>query len=221
MALLRKTKRRADSARNNGAKSSGATTPEGLDKARNASVTHGLYATEETLKATVDPVAFDALREKYRRCWQPEDEYADDRVDDLVQARWDLNRLQLVRRNELTSLFQQTGNVSDAEAFASEPNSLVARLEARIRHIQRLISRLERDIYALDKKPKASQIDGPSQESMKTKDVPDSLACPPKPEGRRGGTTEKSAPEQTESPAFTAAPAPCAHPRTPDTAPSS
>ena len=214
MALLRKTERRANSARNNGAKSSGPATPEGLNRARNASVTHGIYATEETLKATVDPAAFEALREKYRRCWQPEDEYADDRVDDLVQARWDLNRLQLVRRNELTTLFQETGSVVEAETIASEPNSLVMRLDARIRHIQRLISRLERDIYSLDKKPKASQIEGPSQESMKTKDVPDSLACPPtcppKPPGRRG-----------ESPAFTAASPACAHPRTPDTAPSS
>ena len=212
MALLRKTKRRADSARNNGAKSSGATTPEGLDKAHTASVTHGLYATEETLKATVDPVAFDALREKYRRCWQPEDEYADDRVDDLVQARWDLNRLQLVRRNELTKLFQETGSVVDAETNASEPNSLVMRLDARIRHIQRLISRLERDIYALDKKPKASQIEGPSQESMKTQDSDNSLVTV---------TKEKSAPEHTDPPAFTAAPPASAHPRTPDTAPSS
>ena len=181
MALLRKTQRRADSARNNGAKSSGAKTPGGLDRARTASVTHGLYATEETLKATVDPVAFDALREKYRRCWQPDDEYADDRVDDLVQARWDLNRLQLVRRNELTDLFRQTGSVVEAETIASEPNSLVLRLDARIRHLQRLISRLERDIYGLDKKTKISKIEGPSQESMKTKDVADQLACPPAP----------------------------------------
>lgn len=168
MALLKRSQRRSDSARNNGAKSSGPKTPEGLDRARTVSVTHGLYATEETLKSTVDPDAFDALRQKYRRCWQPEDEYADDRVDDLVQARWDLNRLQLVRRNELTALFQQTGSVVDAETIASEPNGLVARLESRIRHLQRLISRLERDIYGLEKKPKQLEIEGPSQNSLKT-----------------------------------------------------
>ena len=161
--------KRAEQARINGAKSTGPKTPEGLKAAQTATLTHGLYATEKTLKASIDPVAFEALRLKYHRIWAPPDEYTAERVDDLALARWDLNRLQLARRNEITELFLQTNSVIETEVAASAPGSIIERLDARIRRQQLTISRLEKDILRLKKQLNA---EGPSHETAETTPAP-------------------------------------------------
>jgi len=76
----------------------------------------------------------------------------------------------LVRRSELAELHANTGGVLQAELEACKPGSLVYRLEVRINRHQSTISRLERDIMRL-KKFAANQ--GPSQESLKTNDEPE------------------------------------------------
>lgn len=169
MSPLEMKQKRAEQARINGARSTGATTPEGLKTAQTASLKHGLYATEETLKASIDPEAFEALRQKYHRIWAPPDEYTAERVDDLAFARWDLNRLQLARRNEITELFLQTNSVLETEVAASAPGSIIERLDARIRRQQLTISRLERDILRLKKQLNA---EGPSHESTPAPSFP-------------------------------------------------
>ena len=170
MALQNHSNRRAESARINGAKSQGPKTPEGLLKARTATLTHGLYANEETLKASVSQEGFLKLRENFYKYWQPEDEYIATRVDELTFAHWELARLMLVRRSELAELHANTGGVLQAELEACKPGSLVYRLEVRINSHQSTISRLERDIMRL-KKFAANQ--GPSQEVLKTKEEPE------------------------------------------------
>ena len=170
MALQNHSTKRAESARINGAKSQGPKTPEGLLKARTATLTHGLYANEETLKASVSQEGFLKLRESFYKYWQPEDEYIATRVDELTFAHWELARLMLVRRSELAELHANTGGVLQAELEACKPGSLVYRLEVRINRHQSTISRLERDIMRL-KKFAANQ--GPSQESLKTNDEPE------------------------------------------------
>ena len=170
MGLQNHSNRRAESARINGAKSQGPKTPEGLLKARTATFTHGLYATEETLKQSVSQEGFLKLRESFYKYWQPEDEYIATRVDELTFAHWELARLMLVRRSELAELHSNTGGVLQAELEACKPGSLVYRLEVRINRHQSTISRLERDIMRL-KKFAANQ--GPSQESLKTNEEPE------------------------------------------------
>jgi hypothetical protein len=49
--------KRAMQARINGAKSKGAKTAEGQHRTRTASLQHGLYATPDTLRHTVDPIS--------------------------------------------------------------------------------------------------------------------------------------------------------------------
>ena len=169
MSPLELKQKRAEQARINGAKSTGPKTPEGLKAAQTATLTHGLYATEETLKASIDPEAFEALRQKYHSIWAPPDEYTAERVDDLAFARWDLNRLQLARRNEITELFLQTNSVIETEVAASAPGSVIERLDARIRRQQLTISRLERDILRLKKQLNA---EGPSHETTPTPGFP-------------------------------------------------
>jgi hypothetical protein len=170
MALQNHSTKRAESARINGAKSQGPKTPEGLLKARTATFTHGLYATEETLKQSVSQEGFLKLRESFYKYWKPEDEYIATRVDELTFAHWELARLMLVRRSELAELHANTGGGLQAELEACKPGSLVYRLEVRINRHQSTISRLERDIMRL-KKFAANQ--GPSQESLKTNDEPE------------------------------------------------
>ena len=170
MALQNHSTKRAESARINGAKSQGPKTPEGMLKARTATFTHGLYANEETLKASVSQEGFLKLRESFYKYWQPEDDYIATRVDELTFAHWELARLMLVRRSELAELHSITGGVLQAELEACKPGSLVYRLEVRINRHQSTISRLERDIMRL-KKFAANQ--GPSQESLKTNEVPE------------------------------------------------
>jgi hypothetical protein len=170
MALQNHSNRRAESARINGAKSQGPKTPEGLLKARTSSLTHGLFANEETLKASVSQEGFLKLRESFYKYWQPEDEYIATRVDELTFAHWELARLMLVRRSELAELHANTGGVLQAELEACKPGSLVYRLEVRINRHQSTISRLERDIMRLKK---FAAIQGPSQESLKTNEEPE------------------------------------------------
>ena len=170
MGLQHHSNRRAESARINGAKSQGPKTPEGLLKARTSSLIHGLFANEETLKASVSQEGFLKLRESFYKYWKPEDEYIATRVDELTFAHWELARLMLVRRSELAELHSNTGGVLQAELEACKPGSLVYRLEVRINRHQSTISRLERDIMRL-KKFAANQ--GPSQESLKTNEEPE------------------------------------------------
>ena len=170
MALLKKSNRRAESARINGAKSQGPTTPEGMLKSRTAAFTHGLYATEETLKASVSQEGFLKLRESFYKYWKPDDDYIATRVDELTFAHWELARLMLVRRAELAELHMNAGGVLQAELEACKPGSLIYRLETRIHRHQTTISRLERDILRLKK---FARIEGRSQESLKTNEVPE------------------------------------------------
>ena len=165
MPTLEQYQKRADQARINGAKSTGPKTPEGLKSAQTATLTHGLYATEATLKASIDPDAFETMRQKYHRIWQPADEYTAERVDELALIRWDLNRLQLVRRNEITELFAQTNSVIDTEIHASKAGSVIERLDARIRKQQLALSRLEKDILRLKKELPPT---GPSRNPLQT-----------------------------------------------------
>jgi hypothetical protein len=60
MKTLNNSVNRSNQARVNGAKSRGPKTPQGKEKARSASLRHGLYATEETLRATTDTDEFQA-----------------------------------------------------------------------------------------------------------------------------------------------------------------
>ena len=173
MPTLQQKQKRADQARINGAKSTGPKTPEGLKSAQTATLTHGLYATEATLKASIDADAFEVMRQKYHQIWQPADEYTAARVDELALIRWDLNRLQLVRRNEITELFRQTNSVIETEIHASRPGGVIDRLDTRIRKQQLALSRLEKDILKLKRElPPAGPSDNPLQTNTPTPRLP-------------------------------------------------
>lgn len=148
---------RSEQARINGAKSRGPITLQGQRRARTAPLQHGLYATDKTLKPTVDDTQYAALRADYQSAWAAPNRVIADKVDDLVALRWELNRLREVRRQHFAALYNdiaahhnaQTSAhsvVAEAEIQASAASGTVDRFDLRIRRYHLEISRIERDI---------------------------------------------------------------------------
>ena len=177
MALLKKSEKRAASARSNGAKSKGPITPEGIKNSQTGSLQHGLYAKDETLLHTVDPEKFEELRAEYHQIWTPENRYIAGKVDDLAAARWQLQRLTLLRADHFANTFFSTGTVIDAEIAVTRKGDLMERLEARIRRHELAMSRLERDILRLKRYFNSA---GPSHNLMKTQEAT-APVCPEMP----------------------------------------
>ena len=202
-------------ARINGAKSKGAKTPEGQHRTRTASLQHGLYATPDTLRHTVDPVLYEQFRQEIQAVWDIGNKHITTRVNHLVSLMWEMDRLIASRRQYMEEMFALNGaSVSDIEVLVSQKGDILERIDARIRRLNLEISRIERDLLQM-KKGFSQQ--GPSHKPLQTKEV----SAQPPDNSWVTVTPEKSAPEHTEPPAFTAAPPASAHPRTPDTAPSS
>ena len=167
---------RARIARENGAKSRGPKTPQGQQKARLASLRHGLYATEETLLATIKTEEFQKLREDYYEIWEPANRQMVDKVEDLIRARWQLNRLYEIRQDYFHEIYTAVvitdrSKVTSAELAASIQGCPMDRIELRIRRYAMEISRLERDLIRLQKhfesreashKPKKTQPQPPA-----------------------------------------------------------
>jgi hypothetical protein len=89
-------RKRKKIARENGAKAAGTKTPEGIQKSAMNAVRHGL--TGKTLVLCNESQAqFDALIQRYIRKFQPQDEVDMELIDDLVAARWRLQRVRLMQ----------------------------------------------------------------------------------------------------------------------------
>ncbi len=85
------SQRRIDSSRANGAKSRGPVTPEGRARSDMAPATHGLTARRVLLENESE-TDFQVLRDLCLRHFQPRDDYEKDLVEQLVAARWRLDR---------------------------------------------------------------------------------------------------------------------------------
>jgi len=85
------SQRRIEASRANGAKSHGPTTAAGRSRCAMAAITHGLTAKRVVL-AKESKEDFQALREMYFAHFQPRGNYESDLVEQLVAARWRLDR---------------------------------------------------------------------------------------------------------------------------------
>jgi hypothetical protein len=162
--------KRAMQARINGAKSKGAKTAEGQHRTRTASLQHGLYATPDTLRHTVDPNLYEDFRREIQAVWGEANRHITIRVNHLVSLMWEMDRLIAARRQYMEELFQLNGaSVSDIEVLVSQKGDILERIDARIRRLNLEISRIERDLLYL-KKGFAQQ--GPSHKPLQTKEQP-------------------------------------------------
>ena len=162
--------KRAMQARINGAKSKGAKTAEGQHRTRTASLQHGLYATPDTLRHTVDPVLYEQFRQEIQAIWDIGNKHITIRVNHLVSLMWEMDRLIAARRQYMEELFQLNGaSASDIEVLVSQKGDILERIDARIRRLNLEISRIERDLLHL-KKGFAQQ--GPSHKPLQTNTKP-------------------------------------------------
>ena len=199
MALQNHSNRRAESARINGAKSKGPQTPEGIKIAKTASVQHGLYATSDTLRHLVDKELYDEFLTEMVALWQPANSYIARRVNQLVANLWELDRLLAVRREYLADAFSVSATtVIDMELLLSTKGDIITRLDARVRRLNLEVSRLEADILRLKKHFATA---GPSQDSLKTKDEPETT---PQPAAARTPAGPEDAPESPATPVVNA-----------------
>jgi hypothetical protein len=89
-------RKRKKIARENGAKAAGTKTPEGIQKSAMNAVRHGL--TGKTLVLCNESQAqYDALTQRYIEKFHPQDEVDMELIDDLVAARWRLQRVRLMQ----------------------------------------------------------------------------------------------------------------------------
>ena len=176
MPSIEAKQKRAMQARINGAKSRGAKTPEGQHRTRTASLQHGLYATPDTLRHTVDPVQYEQFRQEIQAVWGQTNRHITTRVNHLVSLMWEMDRLIATRRQYMEEMFRLNGaTVSDIEVLVSQKGDILERIDARIRRLNLEISRIERDLIHL-KKSFAQQ--GPSHKPLQTKEQP---GFPPEP----------------------------------------
>ena len=165
MSTLEQKQKRSEQARINGAKSKGPKTPEGMKRAQTASLNHGLYATTDTLRHTVDPQLFEEFRAEILAVWQPENYYIARRVNQLIAAMWESDRLQAVRRRLMTHLFATESEILNLELLVSVKGSPMDRIDSRLRKLNLEISRTERDLLRLKK---SAIIAGPSHKPLET-----------------------------------------------------
>ena len=170
MPTRQQKQQRAMQARINGAKSKGAKTPEGQHRTRTASLQHGLYATPDTLRHTVDPVLYEQFRQEIQAVWDIGNKHITTRVNHLVSLMWEMDRLIATRRQYMEEMFALNGaSVSDIEVLVSQKGDILERIDARTRRLNLEISRIERDLLQM-KKGFSQQ--GPSHKPLQTNEQP-------------------------------------------------
>ena len=122
------SQRRIDASRANGAKSRGPVTPEGRARSNMAAVTHGL-TSRRVLLGNESEEEFAALHDLLVTHFEPGNPYEADLVEQLVAARWRLDRVssletallevEIARREpEIKKEFQDCGpDIRNALAF--------------------------------------------------------------------------------------------------------
>jgi hypothetical protein len=92
MRKHKRTRKQAEAARRNGAKSRGPVTPEGKDRSSRNAITHGLDSRVLVLR-NESTEAYERMLADYLNEFQPETRRERDLVGDIVTARWRLNRV--------------------------------------------------------------------------------------------------------------------------------
>jgi hypothetical protein len=93
---------KSESARINGAKSTGATTPEGKIRAANGNLKHGAYSSRVIMDGE-DPELYNLLRAYTLDIFKPQDREEAEIVDVLINTRWRLRRLEAAETDALNA----------------------------------------------------------------------------------------------------------------------
>jgi hypothetical protein len=106
---------KSETARINGAKSQGPTTPEGRARSSQNALSHGLSSVNVVI-AGENPAEFAALRASYIERFQPTGYVESELADTMAAARW---RLRRINRIETTLLDREQSEIEKAIAAGS------------------------------------------------------------------------------------------------------
>ena len=154
--------RKADVARENGAKSHGPVTPEGKARSCLNAVTHGLTA-ETLVLQNEDPAAFNQLRDQYTAQFNPQTRTETDQVSILTASFWRLQRLWRVETELLTEEMAVSApdladkylgldepmRIALAHRMLSDRSGVLALLDRRETHLRRAWEQTRRNLEAL------------------------------------------------------------------------
>ncbi len=150
---------RAEQARINGAKSIGATTPEGIERCRLINIKHGGFVASAAVIPGEDPKKYEGLLLSLEDQYKPRNLAEFTIVHSLADAMWRQRRLMNAANYEIERQMFILGNYEPAENanlrgihLAAEIESkVIHRLEARVRHHTREIARLQRILQTMQK----------------------------------------------------------------------
>ena len=202
---------KSDTARANGAKSSGPKTPEGLEKSSRNALRHGFTAHSSITLQYENPEEFQKILTDYRAAYQPGTAAEEDLVDQMVAARWRIRRIWVIetglldaeialRRPEVKKKYTHCdASIELALAFrslADESRSLhlVSRYESRL---FRMYDRAYATLRELQQQRKSASAQEPDQPMPLIPEAP--LPVPPEKEEMRN---EPTAPPETRAPSL-------------------
>src|SRR5882757_8182397 len=142
---------RSDAGRRNGMLARGKKSEEARQKCAQNSLKHGLFSQTLVLPNESSEF-FEASRKSYYEVWKPENEFESDLVNDMVAARWRLNRIMCVESETLAlrqARMDHSGELKKEFDIIPEPVRLAIAYEKEINESKTLanLSRYEARYY--------------------------------------------------------------------------
>jgi hypothetical protein len=138
---------RIDAGRRNGMLAKGKKSEEARQKCAQNSVKHGLFSKTLVL-ANESPELFEETRKTYYDLWKPENEFEADLVNDMIAARWRLNRVMMVEAETIDlrqARMDQSGELKKEFEIIPEPTRVAIAFEKEMNESKTLanLSRYE------------------------------------------------------------------------------
>jgi len=185
---------KAEQARINGAKSKGATSPEGLDRCRQASVKHGMWAKHMSSFSQEEQDNYASVLDSATKQFRPRNTMESSIVALLADAVWRAGRLgalancEIYREgwviNNLVAEDKDLGMIERRE-LADRASHAAERVEARTRHYVREINRLIETLRKLQAWPVPGEASQEVNENTASAPNPPAQTAIPEPEPER------------------------------------
>jgi hypothetical protein len=138
---------RIEAGRRNGMLAKGKKSEEARQKCAQNSVKHGLFSKTLVL-ANESPELFEETRKTYYDLWKPENEFEADLVNDMIAARWRLNRVMMVEAETIDlrqARMDQSGELKKEFEIIPEPTRVAIAFEKEMNESKTLanLSRYE------------------------------------------------------------------------------
>ena len=190
-------------ARANGAKSSGPKSPETREKSSRNSLTHGFTARKTIVLECECDEDFQELLADYAATYQPGSPVESSLVDEMVAARWRMQRLRMIEAALLDSELKRPPSPNDPQPEPTDPGyqiaaafrrlvdqsralSLASRYESRLHRTHERYHRTLRELQHARKQQTAESVSlPPAQPEPQPETHPDlggsAIPCPPAP----------------------------------------